>query len=322
MGLTIDQVKGFGVVGLGKMGGDWVAQFLEKGYPVIGFDSSEEARNSARERVLKALQWIEKKRKSPDKQPLYSEGFADEAIERFTIVDSLEAFMGKQSEYQIVLECIFEDMKPKQDLFVQLTAGLSENHIFWTNTSSLNVLEMARPAGIEKRLVGTHGMNPVYMMLAVEVVGTLMVEKWAVDLTLEVLKRLGKEPSKVADVSGFWVNKLFVPLALEAFRALERGEITVEDGDKCLHYSLGHPQGVFKLSDFIGADTMYRVAMAMYLDTQDSRLYPPAILTRMFKEGNLGQKTGQGFYRWDGMKPVGPVDFSDWQIKGTDTILG
>ncbi|MDH3816407.1 MAG: 3-hydroxyacyl-CoA dehydrogenase family protein, partial [Acidobacteriota bacterium] len=112
-----------------------------------------------------------------------------------------------------------------------------------------------------------------------------------------------------------------VPFMLEAMRALERGEITVEDGDVGLKGSLGHPQGVFKLSDFIGADTMYRVSMAMYLQTQDPRLYPPAILARMFKNGEHGVKTGKGFYEWDGFKAVAGRDFSDIVITSSDFLL-
>ena len=140
-------------------------------------------------------------------------------------------------------------------------------------------------------------------------------------LTLELLRGLGKNPFVASDVTGFWVNKHLVPFMLEAYRAVERGEITVEDGDSGLKGSLGHPQGVFKLSDFIGSDTMYRVAMAMYLATQDPRYYPPAILTRMFKNNELGVKTGKGFYEWDGFKPVKGRDFSEVTIKSSDTLL-
>ena len=132
---------------------------------------------------------------------------------------------------------------------------------------------------------------------------------------------MGKKPFVASDVTGFWVNKHLVPFMLEAMRALERGEITVEDGDIGLKGSLGHPQGVFKLSDFIGSDTMYRVAVAMYLATQDPRYYPPALLTRMFKAGELGVKTGKGFYEWDGFKPTGGRDFSEFVITSSDTLL-
>ena len=158
-------------------------------------------------------------------------------------------------------------------------------------------------------------------MPAVEVVRHDGLDPSVLDLTLEILRKLGKDPFVATDVSGFWVNKHLVPFMLEAVRALERGEITVEDGDRGLKGSLGHPQGVFKLSDFIGTDTMYRVSMAMYLATQDPRLYPPALLTRMFKNQELGVKTGKGFYEWDGFKPKGPRDFSEFAIKSSDTLL-
>jgi 3-hydroxybutyryl-CoA dehydrogenase len=180
---------------------------------------------------------------------------------------------------------------------------------------------MGVASGRPDRFVGTHGMNPVYQMPAVEVVRHRDIDQAVLDLTVEVLQGMGKDPFVASDVSGFWVNKHLVPFMLEAYRAVERGEITVDDGDRGLKGSLGHPQGVFKLSDFIGSDTMYRVAMAMYLATQDPRLYPPAILTRMFKNNELGVKTGKGFYEWEGFKPTGARDFSEYTIKTSDTLL-
>ena len=191
----------------------------------------------------------------------------------------------------------------------------------WTNTSSLSVHTMGVAGGRPDRFIGTHGMNPVYQMPAVEVVRHRDLSDETLEVTLEILRGIGKDPFVASDVTGFWVNKHLVPFMLDAMRALERGEITVEDGDRGLKGSLGHPQGVFKLSDFIGADTMYRVSMAMYLATQDPRLYPPAILARMFKNDELGVKTGKGFYQWEGFKPVAPRSFKEFTIKSSDTLL-
>ena len=164
-------------------------------------------------------------------------------------------------------------------------------------------------------------MNPVYQMPAVEVVRHREIGEGTLNLTLETAARPGQEP-----VRGQRRDRLLGQQAPGAVHArglpgLERGEITVEDGDSGLKGSLGHPQGVFKLSDFIGSDTMYRVAMAMYLATQDPRYYPPAILTRMFKNNELGVKTGKGFYEWDGFKPVKGRDFSEITIQSSDTLL-
>lgn len=308
-------VKRFAVVGLGKMGVDWVANILEGGYDVVGYDSVPEARARAATALGKALGWIAKKRHPEDA------GFATQASARFSCVDSEDALIQALPGCQVLLEVILEDLKLKCDLLARLAPHLGEQAVVWTNTSSLSVHTMGVASGRRDRFIGTHGMNPVYQMTAVEVVCHPELAEETIALTLAVLKALGKDPFLASDVTGFWVNKHLVPFMLEAMRALERGEITVEDGDRGLKGSLGHPQGVFKLSDFIGADTMYRVAMAMYLATQDPRYYPPALLARMFKRGELGVKTGKGFYEWEGFTPKAGRSFADVAIKSSDTLL-
>jgi 3-hydroxybutyryl-CoA dehydrogenase len=308
-------VKRIAVMGLGKMGVDWVANLLEGGYEVVGFDAVAAARERAPGALAKGLGWVAKKRHPEEAD------FVDNAAARFSIVDSEDAFSDELASCQVLLEVIFEDLDLKCEVLARVVPRLPEGGLVWTNTSSLSVHTMGVASGRADRFVGTHGMNPVYQMPAVEVVRHRDLSDETLALTLEILENMGKSPFVASDVSGFWVNKHLVPFMLEAMRALERGEITVEDGDVGLKGSLGHPQGVFKLSDFIGADTMYRVSLAMYLQTQDPRLYPPASLARMFKNGEHGVKTGKGFYEWDGFKPVAGRDFSDIVITSSDTLL-
>jgi len=282
---------------------------------VVGYDTSAKAAEKAPKALGKALGWIGKKR-HPEEA-----GFAEKAAARFQVVESEEKLIEAFAGCQVLLEVILEDLGLKCEVLSRLAPKLPERALIWTNTSSLSVHTMGVASGRADRFVGTHGMNPVYQMPAVEVVRHREIGEGTLSLTLELLRGLGKNPFVASDVTGFWVNKHLVPFMLEAYRAVERGEITVEDGDSGLKGSLGHPQGVFKLSDFIGSDTMYRVAMAMYLATQDPRYYPPAILTRMFKNNELGVKTGKGFYEWDGFKPVKGRDFSEITIQSSDTLL-
>lgn len=313
--MQLSDIKQFAVIGMGKMGVDWVANLLEGGYRVVGYDVAPDAAEKAQKSLGKALGWIGKKRHAED------ENFAAEAATRFKMVNSEEDFLTELGSTHVLLEVILEDLQLKCEVLSRICPALQEGALIWTNTSSLSVHTMAVASGRVGNFVGTHGMNPVYQMPAVEVVRHREISGEALDLTLEALRGLGKKPFVASDVTGFWVNKHLVPFMLEAYRALERGEITVEDGDSGLLGSLGHPQGIFKLSDFIGSDTMYRVSMAMYMSTQDPRYYPPAILTRMFKAGELGVKTGKGFYDWDGFKTVGGRDFSNYVIKSSDTLL-
>jgi 3-hydroxyacyl-CoA dehydrogenase len=309
-----DEVKKIAVDGLGKMGVDWVANLVEGGYEVIGFDISADMCEKSHKALGKALGWIAKNRHAEEAD------FAEQAAARFCVVDSEDEFIEQLGSCQILLEVIIEDLALKCEVLNRLCPNLPDDSMVWTNTSSLSVHTMAVASGRADRFIGTHGMNPVYQMPAVEVVRHREIGQETLDSTVDILKGIGKSPFVATDVSGFWVNKHLVPFMMEAYRALERGEITVEDGDRGLKGSLGHPQGVFKLSDFIGTDTMYRVGMAMYLATQDPRLYPPAILTRMFRRGELGVKTGKGFYEWDGFKAVAGRDFSEFTITDSDTI--
>jgi len=308
-------VKRVAVDGLGKMGVDWVANLVEGGYEVVGYDLSADARERSPKALAKGLGWIAKKRHAEEAD------FAEQAAARYSVVDSEQEFVDALGSCQVLLEVILEDLGLKCEVLNRLAPALPDEGVVWTNTSSLSVHTMGVASGRPDRFIGTHGMNPVYQMPAVEVVRHKDLSEETLRLTLDVLRGIGKSPFVASDVSGFWVNKHLVPFMLEAYRALERGEITVEDGDSGLKGSLGHPQGIFKLSDFIGSDTMYRVAMAMYLATQDPRLYPPAILARMFKRGELGVKTGKGFYEWDGFKAVKGRDFSDFVVTSSDFLL-
>lgn len=308
--MRLTDVTGILICGAGKMGCDIIAQWLEAGFNVFVYDNDPSNAATARDRVLANLSWIEKKRKDGEKQRVHPDGFAAEMIERLTMLESLDQLGDLTDKIQLVLEVVFEDMVVKQDLLVKLAEIMSDDTIFLSNTSSLNVLGMAQPAGLEWRMVGTHFMNPAHMMPGVEVVKTTAVNDDVFQMVVELLAdKLGKTPFVVSNVTGFWVNKMLVPQMLESLRALERGEITVKDGDTGLNVSLGHRQGTFKLWDLIGLDTMLRVALAMYMATEDPRYYPPVTLFAMVSDGNLGQKDGAGFYQWDGLKPTGQTEF-------------
>jgi 3-hydroxyacyl-CoA dehydrogenase len=309
-------VKKVGVIGLGKMGADWVANFLEAGFDVVGYDSNSEIFEGSKKQTAGDLDWLKKKKYAED------ENFDVQArMGKYTTVASEEDFIQELQSCQIFLECIFEDIELKCRLLNKFTPQMPESMVLWSNTSSLSVLTMAEACGRPNNFVGTHGMNPVHQMPAVEVVRHKKISEEALRFTTDVLTNMGKKPFVATDVSGFWVNKHLMPFMYDTYRALERGEISVADGDWGLKGSLGHPQGVFKLSDFIGMDTMYRVGIAMYLATQDPRLYPPLIVFRMISRNELGVKTGKGFYEWDGYKIVKPRDFSDLVIKDSNEMI-
>jgi 3-hydroxybutyryl-CoA dehydrogenase len=313
--MTREKTISFAVIGLGKMGLDWIVQLLEGGHQVTGFDIQETSRESAHTSITSSLEWVARKR-HPD-----TVDFVSQALTRFHVAPNEEVFQETLKNARVLFEVVFEDLQLKCDLLKRLSPLLPPEALIWTNTSSLSIARMAQASGRPSKVVGAHGMNPVYRMPGVEIVQHEQIDPATLNETVELIELMGKIPFIASDVTGFWVNKHLVPFTLDAIRALERGEISVEDGDKGLQLCLGHPQGVFKLADFIGLDTMYRVSVAMYLDTQDPRFYPPALLSRLFKEGDTGVKSGRGFYSWDGARCTGPRDFSDQILDSSNKIL-
>jgi 3-hydroxybutyryl-CoA dehydrogenase len=313
--MKIEDIKRLAVIGLGKMGGDWVVNFLEAGFEVVGYDQNPVMIAQAPKQIEGGLKWLQKNHYSD--QP----DFISQKMANLTIVSNKADFIAHLQKSQIFLECVFEDMDIKCQLLQEYAPYLPATGLIWSNTSSLNIQTMAQASQRPASFIGTHGMNPVYQMPAVEVIRHGAIDPESITITLDILQKMGKIPFIAADVPGFWVNKQLVPFALEAIRALERGEITVADGDKGLKGSLGHPQGIFKLLDLIGLDTIYRVALAMYLATQDPRMYPPLLLCRMFKNKEAGLKSSRGFYEWEGFKAVKARDFSPFTIKDSNTLL-
>ncbi len=234
-----ENVKKIGVIGLGRMGADWVANFLEAGFEVIGFDASSDIFERSQKQTAGDLAWLKKNRHTPD------DNFDVQAcMERYRLVHSEAAFIEELQSCQVFLEAIFEDIELKCSMLNKFTPRLPKDLVVWSNTSSLNVLAMAEACVKPGNFIGTHGMNPVHQMPAVEVVRHKKVSDDTLQFTLGVLKKMGKKPFVAADVSGFWVNKHLMPFMYDAYRALERGEITVADGDWGFKGSLGHPQGI------------------------------------------------------------------------------
>ncbi len=218
---------------------------------------------------------------------------------------------------------ILEDLELKCEVLARIAPHLPESAMVWTNTSSLSVHTMGVASGRPDRFVGTHGMNPVYQMPAVEVVRHPRLAEETLALTVEILEGLGKDPFVASDVSGFWVNKHLVPFMLEAMRALGAGR----DHGRGRRPSASRAASATRrgCSSCPTSSAPTPCTGWRWRCTSQPRipaLYPPAILARMFKNGELGVKTGKGFYEWDGFKAVGGRDFSRAsRITSSDTLL-
>lgn len=198
----------------------------------------------------------------------------------------------------LIVEAIPERLELKQTLFRDLDAYAPPTAIFGTNTSSLSIASIASVVREPARVIGTHFFNPVHLMALLELVVTdatspqviIDVQAWAT--------RLGKETILVKDFPGFATSRLGVCLGMEAIRMVEQGVASAEDIDKAMVLGYRHPVGPLKLTDMVGLDV--RLAIGEYLtkELNNPAFSPPKLMREMVAEGNLGKKSGRGFYSW------------------------
>ena len=199
----------------------------------------------------------------------------------------------------VVVEAVFEDLELKKDLWGRLDDVVSERALFHTNTSTLSVTGIASGSRHAERVVGTHYCNPAPLMKLVEVADGRHTATWAHEATLEFLAGLGKTSVVTKDRPGFIVNRFLIPWENDCIRALEAGLGTIESIDRAVPGALGHPMGPFRLLDIIGMDIHQQVATRLYEQLRDPRFFPPPMVERMVAAGDLGRKTGRGFYTYD-----------------------
>jgi 3-hydroxybutyryl-CoA dehydrogenase len=198
----------------------------------------------------------------------------------------------------VVIEAVPEKIELKQSLFKQLSALTSPGTLLATNTSSLSISQIASVVTNPERVVGMHFFNPVHIMKLVEVVEAEQSSEEAVICAMDLARRIEKEPIRVKDSPGFASSRLGLAIGLEAIRMLESGVASAEDIDKAMTLGYGFPMGPLKLTDLVGLDT--RCSIAEYLSsTLGAHFAPPQLLKDKVERGELGKKSGKGFYDWD-----------------------
>ncbi len=209
-----------------------------------------------------------------------------------TVLD--EAIEGVQA----VIEAVPERMELKTGIFRELGAKLDEGVLLATNTSSLSITEIADATRHPERVVGMHFFNPVHIMKLVEIVRTERSSDAAAELALDLARRMGKDPIDVRDAPGFASSRLGIAIGMEAIRMVEEEVASAADIDKAMTLGYGFPMGPLKLTDLVGLDV--RLAIAEYLSGElGDRFTPPQLLRDKVDRGELGKKSGQGFYDWN-----------------------
>jgi 3-hydroxybutyryl-CoA dehydrogenase len=198
----------------------------------------------------------------------------------------------------LICEAVVENMDLKKQVFGELDRRCPPQTIFASNTSSLSITEMASVTSRAARFLGMHFFNPVPVMKLVELVRGLQTAEETMTTGRRFADSLGKTVVVCADSPGFIVNFLLVPYLLDAVRALGMGIATKEDIDTAVQLGLAHPMGPLTLLDYVGIDTTYYIAEAMYREFKEPRYAAPPLMKQMVLAGLHGRKTGRGFYEY------------------------
>jgi 3-hydroxybutyryl-CoA dehydrogenase len=220
---------------------------------------------------------------------------AEAALGRITLRDDIET---AAADADIVVEAVLEDLEVKRDLFARLDEVAPPDAVLATNTSSLSVSDIARATSRPQLVLGMHFFNPVHIMKLVEIVVHGGTDMAAVARARDLAERMGKDPIVVRDSPGFASSRLGIALGLEAMRMVEEEVAAAEDIDKAMELGYGHPMGPLRVSDLVGLDVRLAIAEYLQRELDDARFAPPEILRRKVQAGELGKKTGRGFYEW------------------------
>lgn len=219
---------------------------------------------------------------------------ADEVLKRIRF----EGDVAAAGAAEFVIEAVSENEPLKVDLFRQLDKLCAPPVILATNTSSVSITRLAAATGRPEKVIGMHFFNPVPVMAPVEVVRGLKTAPDTVDATLRLAEQLGKQALLVNDSPGFVVNRVLMPLINEAVFALSEGVADKETIDALMKLGCNHPMGPLQLADLVGLDVCLSILQVLFAELGDPKFRPCPLLVRMVDAGQLGRKSGQGFYKY------------------------
>ena len=281
-------VKNITVLGSGVMGHGIAQVSATAGYNVVLRDIKQEFLDKAMEKIKWSLDKLVSKEKISKEE-------GESIFSRITpIVDLNEAV--KNAE--LVIEVVPEIMDLKKSVYAELDKVAGPEVIFASNTSTLPITEIANTTSRPEKFIGIHFFNPPQLMKLVEVIPGEKTAQEITDLTQEYVKSVNKQAVLCRkDVPGFIINRLFIPMVHEACFAQDRTNATLEEIDSAVKFKLGFPMGIFELADFTGMDVIHKATVEMHL--RDKKVINPhPTVEKMFNEKKLGQKSGEGYYKY------------------------
>lgn len=281
-------IRKIGVVGCGQMGGGIAQVCARAGYEVVVSEINEELLKKGLGAIQSALDRnVRKERMTPAER--------DATMARLNGTTDTGYF----STCDLVIEAAVENLELKKKIFGELDKTCPERAILATNTSCLSVTEMAGVTGRPDKVLGMHFFNPVPVMTLLEIVRTETTS----DATLEAARQLGEKLGKtyviIPDSPGFIVNRLITPQIMNAIRMVESGISNAKDIDTAMTLGVNYPMGPLALADLIGLDTVLFIANGIYDKLKDEQYAAPELLKKMVESGQLGRKTGKGFYEYN-----------------------
>lgn len=281
-------IKTVAVIGAGQMGRGIAQVFAASGYQVILFDANREILSKATGAIDSLLARAVEKEKISTKD------------KETTLANvKIAATLSELSKADLVIEAIIENLQIKIELFKELDALCPAHTVFASNTSSISITKLAAATKRADKFIGMHFMNPVPVMLLVEIIRGIQTSDATYELTLALTRKIGKEPVTANhDYPGFIVNRILVPMINEAFYVLMEGIASPEDIDAAMKLGTNQPMGPLALADFVGLDTLLSICKIFHEELGDSKYRPCPLLVKYVEAGWYGKKTGKGVYTY------------------------
>lgn len=283
------EIKSVFIIGAGLMGSGIAQVSAQAGYKTKLFDVNPQALEAAMGNIKKSYNKLVSKGKLNQEQ-------IDKALANLSVTSRID----DASEFDLIIEAVYEDVELKQEIFKQLETICKPDTVLATNTSAIAISKIASITKKPDKVVGLHFFSPVPLMKLVEIVRGVKTSQDTIDLVTKVASDFGKTSALVKkDFGGFIVNRVYLPYIRMALLTLTEGVADVKEIDNGVKLGLGYPMGPFELGDMVGWDIMYNAMNAIYKDTEDNAFAPPLLLKRLVDAGVLGKKTGEGFYLYD-----------------------